>query len=312
MKNHDCSRRSFIKLTGWTVLLASMSPRRLLSATVQERTLNSSNTFLVEGTASNDSVPVDQLVAEVFKLAGGIKRFISQGNIVAIKPNISWAQRPEYAATTNPQVLKALIELCFDAGAKKVRIADYTINDPNRCFSITGAAAVAKVTGAELVHPRSSLIKEMKIGGERVTSWPVFTPLVEADTVINIPVAKHHSLTTLTIGMKNWIGAIGGSRWVLHQDIHQSIVDLARFFNPAFTLVDATRILTSNGPSGGNLAFVSHKNTLILSNDQVAADARAAQLFGKYPEDIEHIRLGEKQGLGTQSLPVDRVRVVTL
>jgi uncharacterized protein (DUF362 family) len=124
-------------------------------------------------------------------------------------------------------------------------------------------------------------------------------PLVEADKVLNVPVAKNHGLSTLTLGMKNWIGAVGGRRSALHQDIHQTIVDLAQFFKPTLTLIDATRIMTKNGPSGGSPSDVAVKNTLILSNDQVAADAKACGLFGYEPDEIGFVRLGQKWGLGT-------------
>ena len=169
---------------------------------------------------------------------------------------------------------------------------------------------VAKNTGAELVYPRTTLMRKMNLRGHRLTIWPVFVPLVEADTVINLPVAKHHSLSGLTLGMKNWIGAVGGSRWRLHQDIHQSIVDLAQFFNPSVTMIDAVRIMTRNGPSGGSPADVAVKDTLILSDDPVAADAKAAQLFNRRPESVGFIRLGQKWKLGTydfQRLDTGRV-----
>ncbi len=267
--------------------------------------------FIVEGIGHTEGYPVKELTRRVFEAAGGIARFVSRGDVVVIKPNISWARRPELAATTNPEVLKALIELCYEAGAKKVRIADHTIHDARRCFAITGAGKVAKETNADLVYPRSSLMKGMKLHGHRLDVWPVFIPLVEADKVINLPVAKHHSLSTLTLGIKNWIGAVGGRRYALHQDIHQSVVDLAQFFNPTLTLIDATRIMIKNGPSGGSLTDVAIKNTLILSDDQVAADARAAMLFGYSPEEIGSISLGKKWGLGTDDFQqLDQKKVI--
>jgi uncharacterized protein (DUF362 family) len=158
---------------------------------------------------------------------------------------------------------------------------------------------VAKNTGADLIFPRSTLMRDMKLQGNRLGIWPVFVPLIEADKLINLPVAKHHSLSTLTLGMKNWIGGVGGSRWSLHQDINQSIVDLAHYFKPDLTLIDAIRIMTRNGPSGGSTADVEAKNTLILCNDPVAGDAKAALLFGRKPKDIGFIRLAQKQGLGS-------------
>jgi uncharacterized protein (DUF362 family) len=116
--------------------------------------------------------------------------------------------------------------------------------------------------------------------------------------VINLPVAKHHSLSTLTLVMTNWIGAVGGGRWSLHQDIHRTIVDLAQFFRPTVTLIDATRILLRNGPSGGSPSDVEIKKTLILSDDPVAADAAATRLFGLDPKSIGFISLAEQANLG--------------
>ena len=154
-------------------------------------------------------------------------------------------------------------------------------------------------------------MKEMKIGGHRLDIWPVFAPLTEADKVINLPIAKDHRLSILTLGMKNWIGGVGGRRNALHQDIHQTIVDLARFFNPTVTLIDATRIMIRNGPSGGSASDVATRNTLILSNDQVAADAKGVGLFDRRPEEIGFLRLAQKEGLGSYDLSgIKQQRVV--
>jgi len=255
--------------------------------------------FIIEGSGQTDNFSVKELTQKVFEAAGGIGQFVSKGDVVVIKPNISWAKPQNMAATTNPQVLQAVIELCQEAGAKKVRIADNTIDSAQFCFFVSGAADVAKRTGAELINPDPSLMREMKLQGDRLDVWPVYLPLVEADKVINLPVAKDHILSSATLGMKNWFGAIGGRRGSLHREIHSNIVDLAQFFKPAITLIDATRIMTRNGPSGGSISDVVTKNTLILSDDPVAADSKAALLLGKKPQRIGHIKLAKKRGLGT-------------
>jgi uncharacterized protein (DUF362 family) len=290
-----------------SVVLFGLAP-----ASVTSWAVPAPDRFLVKGVGRKENFSVKALTEKVFDAAGGIGRFISRGDVVVIKPNISWARPPQLAATTNPEVLQAVIELCQEAGANKIRIADHTIHDARRCFAITGAGEVAKNTGADLIFPRSSLMKEMKLGGNRLDVWPVFVPIVEADKVINLPVAKHHSLSSLTIGMKNWIGAVGGSRWSLHQDIHQTIVDLAQFFQPTVTLVDATRILVRNGPSGGSPSDVQIQNTLILSDDPVAGDAEAIRLFGLDPKDIGFLRLAEKGHLGTSNPEAVEFKQVTL
>jgi len=267
--------------------------------------------FLVEAVGQVPGYNIKSLTRKAFDAAGGISRFIARGDVVVIKPNLSWARAPQFGATTHPEVLQAVIELCQEAGARRVRIADNTIHDARRCFAVTGAGLVAKNTGAELIHPRSSMMREMDLKGNLLGSWPVFVPLVEADKLINLPVAKHHSLSSLTLGMKNWIGAVDGSRWSLHQDIDESIVDLSRFFKPTVTLIDAIRIMTRNGPSGGSTADVAPKHTLILSDDPVAADAGAAQLFGRRPDQLGFVRLAQKSGLGTYDFStLDRRRVL--
>ena len=270
-----------------------------LSTHPEAKAASENKKFIIEGVGQTEGYSVKDLIRKVFESAGGAGRFISRGDVVVIKPNISWARSPKMAATTNPEVLQAVIELCQEAGAKKVRIADNTIDDAKFCFSVSGAADVAKITGAELINPDSSLMREMKLQGDRLDVWPVYLPIVEADKVINLPVAKDHILSSVTLGMKNWFGAIGGRRGSLHREIHPIIVDLAQFFKPTITLIDATRIMTRNGPSGGSTSDVVTKNTLILSDDPVAADGKAALLFGKEPQNIGHIKLARKRGLGT-------------
>lgn len=292
--------------------IAAISGGIVLSGVPQMPALGDSNRFIIEGTGKTEGYAIKALVRKVFEAAGGIKQFVSKGDVVAIKPNLSWARQPRFAATTHPEVLEAVIELCRDAGAKTVRIVDHTINDARRCFALSGAGTVAKKTGADLVFPRSSLMRRMKINGDRLDVWPVFVPTIEADKLINLPVAKHHSLSTLTLGMKNWIGSVGGSRWSLHQDIHQTVVDLAQFFKPTVTLIDAIRIMIRNGPSGGSASDVAVKNTLILSDDPVAADAKATLLFGRKPESLGFIRLAQKHGLGSYNLTVMDQKQVTV
>ncbi len=293
-------RESIRRLLKWSgcITLAGAVPWPLFELPAA-RAAAANQKFIIEGLGQTDSFSVKDLTQKVFEAAGGMGRFVSRGDVVVIKPNISWGRSPKMAATTNPQVMQAVIELCQEAGAKKVRIADNTIDNAKFCFSVTGAAAVSKQTGAELVFPDSSLMREMNLQGDRLDTWPVYLPLVEADKVINLPVAKDHILSSLTLGMKNWFGAIGGRRGALHRDIHTHIVDLAQFFKPTVTLIDATRIMTKNGPSGGSTSDVAQKNTLILSDDPVAADGRAALLFGKKPQQIGHIKLAQKRGLGT-------------
>ncbi len=138
----------------------------------------------------------------------------------------------------------------------------------------------------------------MAIKGELLKEWLVHPAFVEQDVLINVPIAKHHGLADLTLGMKNWLGAIGGSRNRLHQDLEISVVDLAAFFRPKLTVIDAVRILTRGGPQGGSLSDVRRLDTVIASADPVAAEARGVMLHDRKPESMRHISFAEARGLG--------------
>ena len=230
---------------------------------------------------------------------GGIERFVSRGAVVVVKPNIGWDRAPEQAANTNPEVVASVVRICLAAGAKKVKVFDHTCNEPRRCYARSGIAPLAKDAGAEVSHIDDRKFKVMGIGGEAVPSWPVYSEVVEADVLINVPVAKHHNLSGLTMGMKNWLGAIGGRRNRLHQRLDEAIAELSRFFQPTLTVLDAVRILVRSGPQGGSLDDVRRMDTVVVGVDPVAVDSYGASLFGRDGSTLGYLGLAEKMGLGT-------------
>lgn len=230
---------------------------------------------------------------------GGMSRFIERGDVVTIKPNIGWDRTPVHAANTNPLVVAEIVRLTLEAGASQVVVTDASCNEPNRCFQRSGIWKAAYDAGAEVVLPVEHRFRSMHMGGQVLDEWPIFRPLVDADKVINVPVAKHHNLAKFTAGMKNWYGLLGGRRNRLHQNIDVSIADLATFLQPTLTIIDATRVLMRNGPQGGNIADAKDVHTVIASVDQVAADAFACTLIGQDRDNIPYLRMGHDRGLGT-------------
>lgn len=242
------------------------------------------------------------ITKEALASLGGIKRFIAKGDKVMIKPNIGWDRTPELAATTNPEVVKTIVELAFEAGAKEVTVMDNTINQAQRCYARSGIAEAAKSAGAKVPFVNEFRLKKMALKGEWLKEWEVFTDFVETDKLINVPIAKHHSLSRLTIGMKNWLGALGGARNQLHQKIDEAMVDLAAFFKPQLTVLDAYRILTRNGPQGGRTSDVKLQKTVVASIDPVAAETVAAGFFDIRPEELVYLGIALKRGLGQTNL----------
>ncbi|MFZ5981113.1 MAG: DUF362 domain-containing protein [Candidatus Zixiibacteriota bacterium] len=230
---------------------------------------------------------------------GGIKRFIKPGERVTLKPNIGWDRVPEQGADTNPELVAEMVRLCLKAGASEVIVTDVSCNDARRTFLRSGIKEAAEIAGARVILPVDEDFVNTNLGGKLLTRWPVLKYFIETDKFINMPITKQHSLSTCTIGMKNLYGILGGRRNQLHQQIDQSIVDLAAFCRPTLVVVDATRVLMRGGPTGGSLADVNIENTVICSTDQVAADARAAEFLGVRAERVRHIVLAQKTGLGT-------------
>ena len=240
------------------------------------------------------------LVQRALEDLGGIGRFVSRQDVVVLKPNIAWDRTPEQAANTNPELVAEVVRQCWQAGAKRVIVTDVSCNEPRRCFQRSGIQAAARAEGAEVILPDPELYREVDLGGVVLKSWPVFTPFLEADKIFNLPIAKHHGLVGVTLGMKNWYGILGGQRNRLHQQIHQSLADLANFMLPTVTLLDCYRILLRNGPTGGNLEDVALKKTLVAGTDPVAIDAYVAKAYWNLdPEHLPYLEMAAARGLGT-------------
>jgi uncharacterized protein (DUF362 family) len=253
------------------------------------------------------------LVQRALQELGGIQRFISRADVVIVKPNIAWDRTPEQAANTNPEVVAEVVRQCWSAGAKKVIVTDVSCNDPLRCFQRSGIADAARLEGAEILLPDPSKFREVDLGGDLLQVWPVFQPFLEADKIINMPIAKHHSLTGATLGMKNWYGILGGQRHRLHQRIHESLVDLADFVRPTLTLIDCYRVLLRNGPTGGNLEDVLLKKTLVSGTDPVALDAYVAKAYWNLDSPaLPYLKMAAERGLGSLQFDKLRMQVVAL
>ena len=211
---------------------------------------------------------------------------------------MGWDRQPEQAANTNPEVVGAVTRLCREAGAGEVWVSDVSLNDPERCFARSGIRAAAEGAGADVLIPGDNDFWKTDMQGQLLGDWPVSRFFHLVDRIINLPVVKHHSLCGCTLAMKNWYGVLGGRRNQLHQSIHTSIVDLAAALRPTLTIMDATRVLKHNGPTGGSLDDVSVQNTLIAGLDEVAIDAYSLQFLGLTPDAVPFLALGEQRGLG--------------
>jgi len=254
------------------------------------------------------------LVQQALKALGGIERFVKPGNDVIIKPNICVAYHTyEYAATTNPWVIAELVKLCLGAGASRVRVMDNPFGGTaEEAYATSGIKEQVEAAGGVMQTMSRVKFVRTKLPEAQVLDYCfIYDDALKTDVLINVPIAKHHSLARLTLGMKNLMGLIR-DRETIHNQMGAQLTDLTRQLHPALTIVDAVRILTNNGPTGGDLNDVKQLNTVVASADIVAADSYATTLFGQQPENIVYIQKGAAAGLGRsdlKSLKIEEVQV---
>jgi uncharacterized protein (DUF362 family) len=260
---------------------------------------------------AHGTVPALNVRAAIDRL-GGIGQFVGPEDIVLVKPNVGFDRTPDQAANTHPEVVAEVARLCLEQKPRRVIVCDCPVAQSQRAFERSGILAAAREVGVEVILPEESSYLTVEISS-RLGTWDVLEPFVIATNILHVPVAKHHSLTNTTAGMKNWIGITGKLRIMFHNDLDRSIAELAALMRPTLTVVDASRVLMETGPSGGNLSAVKTVGAIAAGVDPVALDAWAYSLWGVGPGELPPLfDLVEGMGLGRADLYVNaRLEVVT-
>jgi len=250
---------------------------------------------------------------------GGIGRFVRPGARVVVKPNMGFPNPSQMATTTSPEVVAAIASLCVGAGAGQILVLDHPVRRPEVCLERNGIrAACERINKTHVFAPaRQTFFREVKLTSGRVLRRiEVLKSVLDADVLINVPVAKAHNATGVSLGLKNLMGVIWDREFFHGKvDLNQAIADLAASVRPALTVVDATRALTAGGPAGPGPVEVL--NTIVAGVDPVAVDSLAFGLAKWYageigPDAPAHIQAAHKLGLGEidpASLKVKRMEV---
>jgi uncharacterized protein (DUF362 family) len=242
-----------------------------------------------------------QTVRKALQAVGGIETFVKPGDRVLVKVNAAFASPPALSATTHPLLVAEVTRLCLKAGALEVIVTDNPINDPASCFTLTGIARAAESAGGRVMLPAEPFFRPFTLPGARlIRNWPLlFEPFKSANKLIGLAPVKDHHRSGASMTMKNWYGLLGGRRNIFHQDIHTIIKELALMVKPTLVILDGTTSMITNGPTGGSLSDLKETRTMIVSTDQVAADAYGASLIGKTAADLPHIGMAAAAGAGT-------------
>jgi len=305
------TRRQFIKGTAAAVALPLLSDKLPFYGSLAHAVEEADLVIAKNGSAS-------QLLQAAMAPLGGMGRFVKKGQRVVIKANVAWARTPEQACTNNPDLMSALIKMCYDTGAKRVAVWDHTCDNYQFCFSRSGLKETAQKAGADIFsgHGRNSYKQVEVQKGKKLRTVEILRDVLESDVFVNFPIPKQHFATELSLGMKNLIGITWDMERLHKIGLHQCIADVNTVRTPDLVVMDAIRILTTNGPKGpGKTEDIGE---VIASADIVAVDAYAAAFFkhpqtGKpfEPKEIQFVKNAYDLGLGQIDLSKVRVKKVS-
>ncbi|MFA7074016.1 MAG: DUF362 domain-containing protein [Endomicrobiaceae bacterium] len=302
------SRKTFLKILSFglmSLFLSTVKSKELFAKTTKQlepRKKRNIQTICDLVAVHGDNI--ETMAKKIINELGGIEKFVKKGDTVVIKPNIGWNREPEYAANTNPILVAAVVKLCLKAGAKKVKVFDNTCNEEKMCYKNSGIEKAVKEAGGDIFFPdRWKYYAANFKTNAQMQDFPIYSDAVNCDCFINIPIAKTHGHTKLTLSIKNLMGVCGGNRATMHWDIDKKLPEVLAFIKPDLNIIDGYRILIRNGPRGGNLGDVKKTSILIASADAVLADSYASQtLYQINPENIGHIKEAAISGLGSMNI----------
>ncbi|MCX8037351.1 MAG: DUF362 domain-containing protein [Candidatus Sumerlaeia bacterium] len=303
-KASERSRREFLRnMALWTGAAAATA------AGIPAPAADASTADLVVVSGEDPKAMVKKAIEEL----GGMKKFVSKGDVVVIKPNMAWERTPEQGANTNPAVVAGLVELALDAGAKEVKVIERTLGNPERCYSMSGIADAAKAAGAKILFTSGLQTATLPIKkGVFLKESSVWKDALDCDCYINVPVAKHHMMTQFTCAMKNHMGLTMDNRRNWHSNLDQAIADFASAFTPKLNVIDAYRVMLRGGPMGRSPQDLQMVKKCIVGVNQASVDAYGVTLFGRQPKDIRHVALAGGMAVGEIDLAKLKIKEVTV
>ena len=310
-------RRDFLRAVALTGVAVTVTPGKAFDMIFQ----TGENT---ETGAAYDMVAVmggepEAMFRRAIQEMGGMGRYIKKGQKVVVKPNIGWDKVPELAGNTNPKLIGEIVKQCFAAGASEVVVFDHTCDDWRKCYTNSGIEAAAKAQGAKVMpaHEETYYRSVSLPGGKTLKSTKIHQAIIDCDVWINVPVLKNHGGAKMSISMKNMMGVVWDRGFFHKNDLQQCIADVCTMSKrPVLNIVDAYRVMKTNGPRGKSAADVVTAKGLFISADMVAIDTAAVKFFDqivKMPlEHVGHIANAEKLKVGTTDLDKLNIKRIRL
>lgn len=309
-------RRDFLRALALTGLATTVEPGKAFDMLIQTGENAAGNTYDMVAVMGGEP---EVMFRSAIKAMGGMSKFVKKGYKVAIKPNIGWDKTPEMAGNTNPKLVKEVIKQCFDAGAKEVVVFDHTCDDWRKCYKNSGIEEAAKEAGAKVLpaHEESYYRTISLPNALNLKTAKVHEAILDSDVWINIPILKNHGGAKMTISMKNLMGIVWDRGYFHANNLQQCIADISTLSKrPVLNVVDAYRVMKSNGPRGKSASDVVLAKGLFVSQDMVAVDTAAVKFFSQITdmrlEDVAHIANASKLKVGNMNLDKMKIKRIKL
>lgn len=239
------------------------------------------------------------MVKRAIDFVGGIGSVVSKGDTVALKPNVVTGESMKRGVITDIRVIEAMIRLCYEAGASKVKVVEGSgyFTSTSEALMNSGVKTAAEALGAEVVDVDKDELVEVKlIDSLIIEKINVSKAFMDADVRINLPVMKTHDQLLVTLGVKNLKGVIPKSlKRTFHKiGVVKAIVDLSRAVPVDLTVLDAINAMEGLGPSFGEIVPL---NTLMASKDIWSLDLAASRVMGFKLEELDYLIEGKNRGL---------------
>jgi len=242
-------------------------------------------------------------VRKAIAAIGGMEHFVPKGANVVVKPNMCIPAKFTQGATTNPIVVATLVKMAFEAGAKSVKVLDFPFGGPSiEVYEVCGIGQKVKEAGGEM-EPIATFkfVKTIIPKAVSLKHADIYQTILNADVLINAPVAKNHSEAMFTLGLKNMMGVVS-DRPYMHVFLNQAIADLNTIVRPHLTVIDAVRVMLNGGPRGGREDYLKKMDTIVASPDIVAADTYALRFFNADLSSVAYLTMAEQLGVGSTDL----------
>jgi len=279
-----------------------------------------SNPFTLDGKVLLSKVAgtgnLKEVILKAVDLIGGFNKVIDKGDQVLLKPNFNSADSPP--ASTDPQFLKAIVELLFEHGAGKVIVGEssWQLLCTRKALEQTGTTATLKDSGADMAFLDEEKYVRVKVGGEYLKEVSLSEKAMHVDKIVYSCCMKTHFRADFSLSLKLAFGFTKKSeRNGFHiRHLKEKLIDLNLVVHPNLIIMDGRKCFISGGPFSGH---VQNPNVILASGDRVAIDVESIKILESFegsklknnPWSYMQIRRATALGLGVKS--EDEYKVVS-